>query len=150
MKSAGSLGFTKLAAVVTIALGLAVHASACGSDARSTDSCRKLETERCTKAASCPKEFPDFATTYGSAASCQQYYDVQCGRGVQDSVKEPSKSELDACLKAIQSSCEAARDPASVCPFLTANEPPVDTGTETSSETGTDGGEAGTDAADGG
>ena len=26
---------------------------------------------------------------------------LECGRGVQDSVKEPSKSELDACLKAI-------------------------------------------------
>lgn len=128
-------------AILAIALGVAAWASACGSEARSTDACRRVESERCAKAATCPTEFPDFASTYGDVASCQRFYDVQCGRGVQDPVKEPSRTELQSCIDAIKGSCDATRTPEKYCPFLTANEPPVvpDTGTpEAATETGTD------------
>lgn len=110
-------------ACLALAVGAFVQASACGSDARSLDTCRKLESERCAKAAACPAEFPDFAATYGTVASCQQFYDVQCGRGVAEAVKEPSRAELASCLDAIKGSCEAARAPERFCPFLTANDP---------------------------
>lgn len=128
-------------AILAIALGIAAWASACGSDARSTDACRRVESERCAKAAACPTEFPDFASNYGDVASCQRFYDVQCGRGVQDLVKEPSRTELQSCIDAIKGSCDAAKTPETYCPFLTANEPPVtDTGTPdaAAAETGTD------------
>lgn len=139
-----------LAAVLAVALGLGLGlpASACSSDARATDACRRIESARCAKAPTCPAEFPDFGARFGTPESCQKFYDVQCGRGVQDAVKEPSKSELDACVKAIGASCAVAAAPETVCTFLTANEPPPpppDTGApETASEAGA---EAATDAA---
>ncbi|MBI2395908.1 MAG: hypothetical protein HYV09_40465 [Deltaproteobacteria bacterium] len=131
-----------LAALLAVALGLGLHAAACSSDARATDTCRRIESARCAKAAACPTQFPDFAARFGTVASCQKFYDIQCGRGVQDAVKEPSKSELESCVKAINDSCPAALAPETVCTFLTANEPPPpppDTGApEAAAEAATD------------
>jgi len=138
---------SRVAAVFTIALALGAHATACGSDARSTDACRRVESERCAKAKACPTEFPDFTAKYGDVESCQRFYDVQCGRGVQDVVKEPSRSELDTCIKEIQKTCDAALTPEKYCPFLTANEPPVVVDTGTAAEAAA---EAGSDAANDG
>lgn len=148
MKRFGSITrlFRAPVAVLALALGFGAHATACGSDARATDMCRRVENERCAKAKSCPAEFPDFTENFGTVDSCQHFYDVQCGRGVQDLVKEPSRTELQSCLDAIKGSCDAARTPEKYCPFLTANDPPVtDTGTvETATDAATDA------AADGG
>lgn len=141
MKRAPSL----VLAIGVVALGLAVHASGCGSDARATDACRRIESTRCERAPQCPQQYPSFTALHGDVGSCQRFYDVQCGRGIQESAKEPSKTELDACVKVIRENCEAVGDPAKFCPFLTANEKPaeIDTGTAPVEE-------AGTDAADGG
>jgi hypothetical protein len=140
MKSARPL----VLAIVVVALGPAVYATGCGSDARATDACRRIESTRCERAPSCPQQYPAFTSLYGDVASCQRFYDTQCGRGVQEAAKEPSKSELDNCIKVIRENCEAVADPAKFCPFLIANEKPVDT------DTGTPAVETGTDAADGG
>lgn len=132
-------------AFLVVALGLfaASYASACGSDARATDACRRIESTRCERAPQCPTEYPDFTKTYGDVASCQRFYDTQCGRGVQEIAKEPSKSELEACITQIKSDCKAVGDPAKFCAFLTANDTPVDTGatdTGTATEVAADGG----------
>lgn len=129
--------------LLVVALGLSVaHASACGSDARATDTCRRIESTRCERGPQCNT---DFTQTYGDVGSCQRFYDVQCGRGVQAAVKEPSKSELETCIGLIKSSCDAYKEPGKFCPFLTANETPavVDTGTPDTTP-------APTDSADGG
>lgn len=131
-------------AVLAIALGLGTHATACGSDARATDTCQRIEYERCTKAPSCPDEFPDFLERYASVDSCKKFYEVQCGRGVSDLVKEPSRAEMAACLETIKGSCQAALTPEKFCPFLTANEPPVTVVDSGAAEAAT---EAATDAA---
>jgi hypothetical protein len=117
--------------LLVAALGLSVaHASACGSDARATDACRRIESTRCERAPQCPAQFPDFTKTYGDVGSCQRFYDTQCGRGIQEIAKEPSRSELDGCITQIKTSCDAVYDPAKFCPFLTANDTPavVDSG----------------------
>lgn len=126
-----------LAAAVALALPFA---PACGSDARSTDTCRQIESARCKRGAECIQGF------VGDENSCVQFYDVQCGRGVQDSVKEPSSYELQACLDAIsKGSCLAVQDPSKVpeCYFLTANASQPDTGAADTSDA------ASTDTADG-
>lgn len=132
-------------AIVLVALGLAIatHAAACGSDARATDACRRIESTRCQRAPQCPQQYPSFTATHGDVASCQRFYDVQCGRGVQESMKDPSKSELEACLETIRTNCEAVGDPAKFCPFITANDTPA-------ADTGTAADTAPIDAADGG
>lgn len=135
-------------AIFVIVLGLAAHASACGSEARATDACRRLESARCERAPACPVQYADFTKIYGTVESCKKFYDVQCGRGIQEIAKEPSKSELEACVGQIKSSCEAVGSPEKFCPFLTANDRPAeDTGSALVPETGA---EASTDAGDGG
>jgi hypothetical protein len=141
---------SKVSIVLGIVLGLGFHAAGCSSDARATDACTRLEGQRCEKAATCPGEFPDFAERYGSVASCQRFYEVQCGRGVQESVKEPSRNELQTCLDAIKASCEAAKAPETqpACAFLVANTPAPDAG---AAEAAVDAPATGADApADGG
>jgi hypothetical protein len=124
-------------ALVLLACG-ATFAPACGSDARATDTCRTIETERCKRAPACSKEF-DYSFS-GDVDSCIRFYDVQCGRGVPDEVAEPKKSELNDCIGAIQTDCVVAADPTKspLCAFLTANAqtPAADTGT--AAETATD------------
>lgn len=135
-------------ALVLLACG-ASFAPACGSDARATDTCRTIETERCKRGPACAAKLEDFA---GDPDSCIRFYDVQCGRGVPDDVKEPSKGELSACVTLIQTNCDAVADPTKFveCSFLTANaqvtpadtgvaETAVDAGTETATDAGTDG-----------
>ncbi|MGZ3417049.1 MAG: hypothetical protein ACXWUG_00560 [Polyangiales bacterium] len=134
-------------ALVLLALG-ASFAPACGSDARATDTCRTIETERCKRGPACAEKLDNFV---GDSDSCIRFYDVQCGRGVPDDLKEPSKSELSACIGVIQTNCDAVVDPTKFveCSFLTANAqvPAADTGVaaETAVDTGT-----ATDSADGG
>lgn len=130
--------------VVALGLAIASHASACGSDARAMDACRKIESTRCERAPLCPQQYPGFTASFGDVASCQRFYDVQCGRGVQESMKEPSKSELEGCLGQIRTSCDAVGDPAKFCPFITANDTPAPKDTGTAADT------APVDAADGG
>ncbi len=119
-------------------LGLVVLPS-CGSDARGVDTCRKIEAARCQRGPACVTNFA------GDVDSCTRFYDLQCGRGLQDSVREPSAAELNGCLEAIKTSCTAVNDPAKepACSFITGNAP-VDTGVVT--EAATDAGnEAATD-----
>ncbi len=129
-------------------LGLVVLPS-CGSDARGVDTCRKIEAARCQRGPACVANFS------GDVDSCTRFYDLQCGRGLQDSVREPSAAELNGCLEAIKTSCSAVNDPAKepACSFITGNAP-VDTGvvtetaTDSGSETATDTGPADTGPAD--
>jgi hypothetical protein len=108
-----------------VALALMVT-PACGSQTRAVDTCRTLEEARCDQGAKCPNLLAG-----GDVDSCKRFYDVQCGRGVADPVKEPSRTELDACIRAIQSSCAIAAAPetAAECAFLLQNQPIVDSGT---------------------
>jgi hypothetical protein len=115
----------RIVAIASLVFAALLHASGCGSEARGVDACRQIESARCEAASKCPTEFPEFTERYGSVASCQRFYDVQCGRGVQEASKEPSRAELTACLTQVRTSCEAAADPAKFCPFLTVNEEPV-------------------------
>ena len=46
-------------ALVLLACG-ASFAPACGSDARATDTCRTIETERCKRATACAPNFEDY------------------------------------------------------------------------------------------
>src|SRR4051812_43303974 len=93
--SATARGARPPLALVGLCLVVAMAMNSCGSDARAMDSCRRIENARCDRGLSCLDDFK------GDAESCKRYYDVQCGRGVQDAVKEPSKAELDRCLNAI-------------------------------------------------
>lgn len=129
--------FPRLALALALLSGGVALAIGCGSDARATDACRTIESARCRRGAEC---FPDYA---GDAESCARFYDVQCGRGVQDTVKEPTKAQLEACLGAIRTgACSVVIDPTSSdqCAFLIENVPPApppDTGApEAEADTG--------------
>ncbi len=119
----------RLALALALLSGGVALAIGCGSDARATDPSRTIAPARCQRGAEC---IPDFT---GDAESCSRFYHVQCGRGVQDTVKEPTKAQLDACLTAIRTgACSVVIDPTSTdqCSFLIENvppPPPPDTGT---------------------
>lgn len=139
----------RLGRFLALALAFGLHMNACGSEARATDACRQIEYARCERGAQCLEGFQS------TVQSCQRYYDVQCGRGVPDPAKEPSKRELDDCVKLIRTdpTCEAVKDPAKHCPFLVANEQPavVDSGASLIPDMGAVEGGTTTDApADGG
>ena len=124
-------GFSALLALsfALAATVLSTSMQGCGSEARGIDTCRTIENARCEQgavgASGAPK-CPDLLTA-GDVDSCKRFYDVQCGRGVPDPVKDPSKTELERCLTAIRSSCDVAREPelSPACYFLLANQPPV-------------------------
>lgn len=124
-------GFSALLALsFALAAGAAsTSMQACGSEARGIDTCRTIENARCEQgavgASGAPK-CPDLLTA-GDVDSCKRFYDVQCGRGVPDPVKDPSKTELERCLTAIRTSCDVAREPelSPACYFLLANQPPA-------------------------
>jgi len=106
-------------AVLLVALGVALG-GACSSVTTGVDSCRQIESVRCTALATCDKD-----TFVGTPESCTRFYDIQCGRGLVDGAREPSSAELKACTDRIATDCNVARDPlsADVCSkFLT---PPV-------------------------
>ena len=107
---------------------------ACGTSAKGTDACRAIESARCDKRAQTGCD-PTFAVTYGDAASCAHFYDAQCGRGLQDGTRDPTKAELDRCIAAIKGSCSIANEPTSApecAVFLTPPAVPVaDTGVDT-------------------
>ncbi|GAC1353101.1 MAG: hypothetical protein NVS3B20_07760 [Polyangiales bacterium] len=116
--------------LVTVFIGaVPLVAPGCGSDARAVDSCRKIEAARCEQGT---KAGCDGLLAGGDVDSCKRFYDVQCGRGVNDSVKEPSSVDLDRCISAIRSSCDVAKEPdkSAACSFLTAQ--PVDAGADVS------------------
>jgi hypothetical protein len=144
MRLFGRLAFAlALVPLAPVALLVVTVANGCGSDARATDACRRIESARCERGPQC---IPDFG---GDVASCQRFYDVQCGRGVQDPVKEPSKKELDDCVAAIRdpASCTAAVDPTSStqCAFLVANTPPPPPPDTGAPDTAGEAGDAATD-----
>ncbi len=116
----GAFGRMKrLGRILALALAFGLHVTACGSDARATDSCKQIEYARCERGPACIEGFS------GDVGSCQRFYDVQCGRGVPEPAKEPSRADLKACLDLIKTNCEAVKDPATYCPFLVANEQPT-------------------------
>jgi hypothetical protein len=121
------------AAILALALGLGLHVTACGSDARATDMCKQIESARCARGPACIEGFT------GDVTSCQRFYEVQCGRGVPESAKEPSRADLKTCLDLIKTDCEAVKDPGRYCPFLLANDQPavVDTGVSVIPDMGT-------------
>ncbi len=110
-------------ALSALALTAALVLEGCGSDARAADTCKTVEYARCERIGC-----PTFGNTSVTVLSCQRFYDVQCGRGVQELVKDPTKAELDSCLKAIKAAtCEQVVDPAAKipeCSWLVSNTPP--------------------------
>jgi hypothetical protein len=106
--------------ILALALAFGAHVTACGSDARATDACKQIEKTRCARYEKCQVE--GFS---GTVESCQRFYDVQCGRGIPEAAKEPSRSELTECIRLINSDCAAVKNPQNFCPFLTANDNPV-------------------------
>lgn len=130
--------FSSLALLALFAL---VALPSCGSDGRGVDTCRKIEAARCERGPACVANFS------GDPTSCTRYYDVQCGRGLQDAVREPTAAELAACLEAIKGTCSAALDPAKApaCSFLVAATP-TDTGTATDTGSADTGGDSGSEA----
>jgi len=111
--------------ILALALTFGAHVTACGSDARATDACKQIEHLRCTRYEQCKVE-----SFSGTVESCQKYYDVQCGTGIPEAAKEPSRSELKECLDQLKADCAAVKEPARYCPFLLANDQPAvpDTG----------------------
>jgi hypothetical protein len=125
-----------LMGTATAALVAAAVAIGCSSStANDPDSCQSLEYARCDKLAACPGGIP------GGAQSCENFYQVQCGRGLQDTVQPFTKAQLTACISAIKASCDVAADP-SLSPAcagflaLTPTDGGVDAATETESDTG--------------
>lgn len=107
---------------MTIAALFAIALGACGSEARAVDACEQLESARCARGPECIAGF------VGEADSCRRFYQVQCGRGVQDGVRDPTKAEIDRCIGAMNASCDAVRDPVSApeCAFLVPAPPQPD------------------------
>lgn len=115
----------RIGRILALALAFGLHVTACGSEARATDACRQIEYARCERGKACLEGFES------DVVSCQKFYDVQCGRGVPEAAKEPSRAELKACVDLIKTDCEAVKAPEKYCPFLVVNEQPavVDSGT---------------------
>jgi hypothetical protein len=112
-----------LGRILALVLAFGLHLSACGSDARAVDTCKQIESLRCSRGPTCIEGFT------GSVTSCQKFYEVQCGRGVPESAKEPSRTDLNKCLDLMKTDCAAVREPAKFCPFLVANDEPATTDT---------------------
>jgi hypothetical protein len=125
----------RIGRILALALAFGLHVTACGSEARATAACEEIEYARCERGAQCLEGF------LGDVGSCQRFYKVQCGRGVPESAKEPSRAELKTCVDLIKSdtTCEAVKDPARFCPFLVANDQPavVDSGVSLVPDMGT-------------
>ena len=123
----------RIGRILALALAFGAHVTACGSDARATDACKQIEYARCERGKACIEGFS------GDVVSCQKFYEVQCGRGVPESAKEPSRTDLKNCIDLIKTDCEAVKDPAKYCPFLVANDEPevTDTGTALVPDMGT-------------
>lgn len=127
-------------------------APACSSTAPGVDACRTIETTRCDKLSACSPDFP------GDPASCERFYQVQCGRGLSEGSREPSSKELDRCVAAIKGSCDIASEPnnAPECAVFLGTGPSdagadaADAPVDAPADTGSAPGDGATDAVDGG
>jgi hypothetical protein len=83
------------AAGALAALVPAVAAPGCGTDAAGIDACRQIETARCEAAAAC-------GYTEAQVKTCIEFYRDQCLHGLENTSREPSTAEIDACVAAVQ------------------------------------------------
>jgi hypothetical protein len=77
------------------ALVPAVAAPGCGTDAVGIDACRQIETARCEAAAAC-------GYTEAQVKTCIEFYRDQCLHGLENTTREPSTAEIDACVAAVK------------------------------------------------
>ncbi|HEY8040638.1 MAG TPA: hypothetical protein VIF15_12620 [Polyangiaceae bacterium] len=110
-------------ALVVLALAVAAVplAAACGTDAAGIDQCKAIEEARCQQAPNCPQITlePPYHTSGNDVDACIRFYDVACLHGLA-SGNVPSTTQLNACVKAIQSSCDyvVAPENSPDCAFL--------------------------------
>lgn len=111
----------------TLAVSVALFAAnGCSSDAVGVDTCRRIEEARCRTAPSCGIPLtPPYTREGQEIEGCVRYYRDACLHGLPNS-KEPSRTEIDLCLTAINSSCAAVAKPEAepACSFLVVVPPP--------------------------
>jgi hypothetical protein len=122
---------TLLASSLLVALAAAWLPSACSSTAHGTDACKQIESARCTMLASSKCDTDLDNPFQGTADSCGRFYDVQCGRGLQDGAREPTAAELTRCLGRINGDCAIAREPLNAAECSVFLSPPPAPGTDT-------------------
>jgi hypothetical protein len=87
-----------LAALAALGALLGVAASlslpACGTDAAGVEACREIETARCEAAAAC-------GYTAEQITICKDFYKDQCLHGIENAGYEPSTSDIEACVAAV-------------------------------------------------
>lgn len=119
------------------AVGLAMAASACGTDPVGVEDCRRIEKVRCESAPACgidlgrPVHSGD--TAEKDVAACIRFYDDQCLHGLV-LTKAPARSDVDACVDAIiDGDCSIVQKPEThaACAFLVPEvTPTVDAGSD--------------------
>jgi hypothetical protein len=77
-----------------LGLGASVSLPGCGTDATGVEACRDIETARCKAAAAC-------GYTADQVTVCTEFYRDQCLHGLENSGYEPSASEVEACVAAV-------------------------------------------------
>lgn len=125
------------------AAGVAVLGAGCGSSGQGVDACKSIEEARCRQVPNCPNVTvsPPIWYTSGSAVdACLRYYDTACGHGLSIG-SNPSTSDVNACVSAINNSCAVVATPQSD-PSCTWLVPPAD-------DDAGEGGDAGDGATDG-
>jgi hypothetical protein len=114
---------------------------ACSTDAVGVESCRQIETARCHNAAACGISLTNPPHRGGPTTDvefCIQFYNVACLHGL-EAPGDPGAPAVQACVNAINASCDAVRAPETdpACQWLIPPAPPpADAATDTDSEAG--------------
>lgn len=66
----------------------------CGTDASGVEACRQIETARCEAAAAC-------GYTSEQVTLCKEFYRDQCLHGIENADYEPSASDVEGCIAAV-------------------------------------------------